>query len=71
MALPVIDAQLAKHPTTSPATSFSLADVSFMPYVEYGMMTPLKETFAKYPHFMAWWNRVSERPSWRQVAGRA
>jgi glutathione S-transferase len=41
-----------------------------MPYVEYGMMTPVKDSFTKHPSFMAWWNRVSERPSWRKVAGR-
>lgn len=41
------------------------------PYVEYTMNTPVKDTYAKYPHFSAWWNRVSERPSWRKVAGRA
>lgn len=51
--------------------TFTLADISFMPYLEYGMGTPLKDVFAGYPHVMAWWGRVSERPSWRKVSGRA
>lgn len=68
--LPVLDAHLAKNPYFAGA-EFSLGDIGYMPYTEYGMVTPLKDTFAKYPNFSAWWNRVSERPSWRQVAGRA
>jgi glutathione S-transferase len=67
--VPVLDAHLAKNAYFAGA-DFSLADVSYMPYVEYGLTTPLKELFGKHPHFMAWWNRVSERPSWRKVAGR-
>ncbi len=50
---------------------FTLADIAFMPYVEYTMGTPVKDIYAQYPAFMSWWGRVSERPSWRKVAGRA
>jgi glutathione S-transferase len=47
---------------------FTLADVVFAPYVEYCMASPsAKAIFAKHPHFTAWWNRVSERPSWQKV----
>jgi glutathione S-transferase len=67
--LPVLDAHLAKNAYFAGA-DFSLADVTFMPYVEYGLTTPVKELYAKHPHFMAWWTRVSERPSWRKVANR-
>lgn len=49
---------------------FSLADITFAPYFEYAMMTAAKATIAKYPNVMAWWGRVSERPSWRKAAGR-
>jgi glutathione S-transferase len=68
--LDILNAALAEHPHFV-GEGFSLADISFMPYFEYGMITPLKETFAKHPHVMAWWNRVSERPAWRKVVGRA
>jgi glutathione S-transferase len=52
-------------------SQFSLADISYMPYVEYTINTPVKETYARFPAVLAWWTRVSERPSWRKVAGRA
>lgn len=69
-ALGVMEAQLAGHPFIAGAT-FSLADICFMPYVEYAMATPAKAHFAKFPHVTAWWNKVSEMPSWRKIAGRA
>jgi glutathione S-transferase len=69
-SLAVMDKQLGSHPFIAGGT-FTLADVCFMPYIEYGMMTPAKDIFAKHPHVMAWWNKISERPTWRQVAGRA
>lgn len=68
-ALGVMDKQLAGHPFIA-GSSFSLADISFMPYIEYTMNTPLKEQFAKHPHVVAWWNKISERPTWRKVANR-
>jgi glutathione S-transferase len=68
-ALGVMEATLAKTPYLA-GKELSLADIFFMPYVEYGMVTPLKETFARYPHTSAWWTRVSERPTWLKVAGR-
>ena len=69
VAMPVIDAHLAKHDYFAGA-QFSIADITYMPYVEYAINTPAKDIYSKFPHFMAWWNRVSERPSWRKVAGR-
>jgi glutathione S-transferase len=68
-ALGIMDKQLASTPFIA-GQSFSLADVCFMPYIEYGMNTPAKETFAKHAHVTAWWNKISERPTWRKVAGR-
>jgi glutathione S-transferase len=50
--------------------TFTLADIVYMPYLEYLMMSPAKATFDKYPHVVAWWDRVSGRASWRKVAGR-
>ncbi len=66
----VMEAQLAKTPFLAGA-ELSLADVFFMPYIEYAMNTPAKEIFAKHPHMMAWWNKISERPTWRKATGRA
>jgi glutathione S-transferase len=49
---------------------FTIADICYAPYIEYAINTSAKSTFSKHPHVMAWWNRVSERPSWRKAAGR-
>jgi glutathione S-transferase len=68
-ALGVMEARLAKSPFLAGA-ELTLADVCFMPYIEYAMGTPVKETFAKFPHVSAWWNKVSERPTWQKTAGR-
>lgn len=65
--LGVLDAHLAKNQFFA-GGQFSLADISFMPYFQAGMMTPVKDMVGKAPNVMAWWNRVSERPSWQQVA---
>jgi glutathione S-transferase len=69
-ALGVMEKRLAEKPYLA-GDVFSIADIAFMPYVEYGMMTPAKEIYGKYPHFVAWWERVSTRPSWQKVAGKA
>lgn len=48
---------------------FTIADIAFMPYVQYFMGSPAEELVQKYPRVLAWWKRVSERPSWRKVNG--
>lgn len=65
----VIDAHLANNSYFA-GGEFSLADICYMPYVDYGLATPAKDTLGKYQNLMAWWNRVSERPSWQKVTGR-
>jgi len=47
--------------------SFSLADIFFMPYFALLFATPEKHLFESRPNIMAWWKRVSSRPSWTQV----
>ena len=64
-----MEAQLAKTPFLA-GPDFTLADVGFMPYVEYAMATPAKNIFAKFPHVMSWWNKISERPTWRKATGK-
>jgi glutathione S-transferase len=66
----VMERQLAKTPFLAGA-DLTIADIGFMPYIEYAMATPAKDIFAKYPHLMAWWNKVSERPTWRKATGKA
>ena len=69
-ALGVLENGLTKSPFLAGA-QLSLADVCFMPYVEYAMLTPVKATFAKYPHLSAWWTKASARPAWQKAIGKA
>jgi glutathione S-transferase len=50
---------------------FTIADIGFMPYIEYLETTPAKEVMAKYPKVVAWWKRVSARPSWQKAIGKS
>lgn len=68
--LGAMEQQLTATPFIAGA-EFTLADVCFMPYVDYAMTTPVKERFAKHPHVMAWWNKIGERPTWRKATGKA
>ena len=49
---------------------FTIADIGHMPYLEYLESTPINEKLQQYPHVVAWWGRLRERPSWRKVTGR-
>jgi glutathione S-transferase len=51
-------------------SQFTIADIGYMPYIEYLTGTPAQASLAKFPSVAAWWERVSNRPSWRKVAGR-
>jgi glutathione S-transferase len=64
-----MDKQLAQTPFISGST-FTLADIGFMPYLEYGMGTSFKGVYTQHSHLMTWWNRISERPAWRKVTGK-
>jgi glutathione S-transferase len=66
----VLDKQLAKTPMLAGA-EFSIADICYMPYVEYAIGTPAKDIFAKHPHLMAWWQKVGERATWRKAIAKA
>ncbi len=68
-AVAVMDKQLAGQDYL--AASFSLADICFMPYVEYLFMVGEGALITDAPNVAAWWTRVSERPSWQKVGGRA
>lgn len=47
---------------------FTIADIGYMPYIEYTINSPLKAVYEKSPRVMSWWQRISERPSWIKVA---
>ncbi len=68
--LAIMDARLAASPFLA-GSDLTLADIVFMPYLEYLMTTPAKELIAKHPHVTAWWSKISERPTWKKTVGRA
>jgi len=66
----VMDGQLAATPFIA-GSEFSLADICYMPYLEYVMGTPARDILSKFSHLSSWWSRISARPTWLKVAGRA
>jgi glutathione S-transferase len=66
-ALDTVDRALATTPYLA-GDGFSLADIHWMPYLEYlhrvgdgGLITSRR-------NLLGWWNRVSERATWQAVA---
>jgi glutathione S-transferase len=70
LACSVLDKNLTGK-TFMVGDQFTLADLTFAPYIEYAINTPAKDIFTKHANFMSWWGRVSERPSWMKAAARA
>lgn len=68
-ALGIMDKHLAAHPFFA-GSDFSIADISFAPYVEYAMMTPAKDMIVAQKNVAGWWERVSSRASWKKVTGK-
>ena len=50
---------------------FTLADICYMPYVEYLFAAGHGELITSRPNVAAWWNRVSIRPSWLTATGKS
>ena len=66
-ALDVAERALATRPYFA-GEEFSLADISWMPYVQYLFPCGLSELISSRPAVLAWWERVSARPSWVKVS---
>jgi glutathione S-transferase len=68
-ALGVMDKHLASNDYFA-GDQFTIADISFMPYVEYAMATPVKDMIASHANVAKWWGRVSARDSWKKVTSK-
>jgi glutathione S-transferase len=66
-ALDVLERALGSEPYLAGST-FSLADIHWMPYVEYLVRIGEGAAFEKRRNVWAWWQRVSGRSAWQQVA---
>ena len=49
---------------------FTLADICYMPYVEYLFAGKQGDLITDHKNMAAWWGRVSERKSWRVATGK-
>ncbi|HMJ11103.1 MAG TPA: glutathione binding-like protein [Polyangiaceae bacterium] len=66
-ALDAADQRLGSSPYLA-GEAFSLADIHWMPYLEYLVRTGEPQHISGRKHLAEWWNRVGERPSWQRVA---
>jgi glutathione S-transferase len=53
------------------AGSFSIAEITYAPYFQYLFDTGCGDIVKERPNVAAWWNRISERPSWQKAIGKA
>jgi glutathione S-transferase len=53
------------------AGSFSLAEITWMPYVDYLIAAGGADLVNNRENVAAWWKRISARPSWQQATGKA
>jgi glutathione S-transferase len=65
-ALDVLDQGLQDAPFLAGA-QLTLADVEWMPYLEY-LQQIGHDVMSARPSARAWWERISSRPSWQEVA---
>lgn len=68
--LDIMERELGRQPFLA-GEQFSLADISYMPYIEYLFAGQEGELIQSRPHVAMWWKRISERPSWQKVTGKA
>jgi glutathione S-transferase len=68
--LDIMAKQLEKTPFIS-GSKFTLADVSFMPYIDYLYAAEQGDLFESRPALAKWWKGVSDRKSWQIATGKA
>jgi glutathione S-transferase len=66
-ALDAADRSLASRPYLA-GESFSLADIHWMPYVEYCVQADAADLVTARKQLAGWWQRVSSRSTWQLVA---
>jgi glutathione S-transferase len=69
LAYATMDQRLATEPFLA-GTAFSIADLCFMPYLEYLAQSPAAAKLTDHPHVAAWWARISAREAWGKTVGR-
>jgi glutathione S-transferase len=67
-ALDVLDRALAGKEWI--AGSFSIAEITYAPYIQYLFDTGAGDIVKERANVAAWWNRISERKSWQRALGK-
>jgi glutathione S-transferase len=65
-----MEQQLGKTPYIA-GSSFTLADIGFLPYIEYLFAAGHGDLITSRPHVADWWTRSSTRPSWQTAIGKS
>jgi glutathione S-transferase len=66
--LDITDKHLAQNEFLAGKT-FSLADITWLPYLQYLVAAKAGDLITSRANVGAWWKRVSTRPSWVKAAG--
>jgi glutathione S-transferase len=66
----ITEEHLAESPYLA-GDAFTLADISWMPYIEYLFAAESGDLVTSRRALGDWWGRVSERASWRKATGKA
>lgn len=69
LAYATMDRELSSKPFLA-GEAFSIADLCFMPYLEYLALSPAAAKLTEHPHVAAWWAAVSARAAWAKTVGR-
>jgi glutathione S-transferase len=67
VALDVVDGRLAKTPFLAGET-LTIADIHWLPYLEYLSQIGESDHVKRRRHLAGWFERVTSRESWRQIA---
>lgn len=65
-ALDVVDKALAGKEFLA-GNQFSLADITYMPYLQYLVAGGQGDLITSRPNVSAWWTRNSTRPTWQKI----
>lgn len=67
--LDVVDKALADQPYLA-GNAFSLAEISWLPYLQYLTQAKSEDLITNRQNVAAWWERISKRPAWQKVIGK-
>jgi glutathione S-transferase len=67
--LDIMERQLAKT-TFIAGQTFTLADIGYMPYIEYVVAGGNGDLFESRTNVSRWWKAISSRPSWKTATGK-